>query len=144
MAITEIASVFGFLKAASELAKSMWKGSVELEQGELKLKLGEIIQSLLEANLVIVEIQNKLNANENEILRLQEALSIKGDVVRLNDAYYMKDDNGSATGTPYCLRCYENSAFLYGLIISREGLQSKSCPQCKTSFRSLHCVDIAQ
>ena len=100
-----ISAALSSLKTATEIAKLLKNNDVSPENAELKLNLAELINSLADASIEIVDVQEFLSEKEKKIIELQDAFKNKENLVQERDAYYETDDNGKPHGQPICKHC---------------------------------------
>ena len=121
------------IKNASDIVKSLRNINVSLEDAEHKLQLANLIDSLAEAKMNAAEIQDVIREKDEEIKRLNDALTLKATVIKHDDAYYEMGSKGKPKGDAYCLYCWEVNNKLVHLHAEKR-LISKQCSSCKTSY----------
>jgi len=96
-----------------------YKDISELLKKGLTIEAQEKIMELREAAIELQEENFTLKAKVKE---LEEALSFKGQLQRVNNVYYAQS-NGTRVGGPYCLACWDGDRklvnvmeFSYGVI----------------------------
>ena len=107
MPVASIVAALGGIKTATDIAKLIKDAGVSLEAADHKLQIAELVGALADAKIALVEVQDALREKDDKIASLNEALRIKESLVRHNDAYYEKDENGEPVGSPYCSHCLE-------------------------------------
>lgn len=139
-----VAIVLSSLKSAIDIAKAIRSSDISLERAELKLKLAELLETLADAKLELTEVQAELAYKDDEISRLNEALEMKGNVVRYLDAVYLTE-TGAPTGTPFCLACWSGKHLLRPLVEASDERTSHVCTSCNKRYpRRLTPRDAAQ
>lgn len=125
------------LKSAAELVKGISQASGTLERSELKLRLADVNEALADARMAAVDLKDQLQAKDEEIARLLNVVSIKGEVVKRGDAYFKK----SAPEDAFCVYCWDTKKKL--IHIHKSYVKDKgdmmTCPECKTSV-DFYCI----
>ncbi|MDN8662402.1 hypothetical protein [Stenotrophomonas indicatrix] len=133
--IVEIGSAIGGLKTAVDLVRGVAAADRALNEADLKLKLLGAVNEMINAQEALLSARQVLQERDAEISRLQEALAIKGSVVRVNSAYYLTDEAGNGRGHGFCMRCYEVDHRLRHLAYGQQIMGSVvQCPSCKTNY----------
>ncbi|KIS38452.1 hypothetical protein [Stenotrophomonas maltophilia] len=114
-----------------------------LNEAEWKLKLAEAMTALADAKMALTDVAGVTQGLQDEVRRLQDALTTKGEVVRRGDAYYRKGPKGQAIGDPYCMRCFEKDSRLMSLRKAIHGEMNSACPACNAKFDRRRTVFIA-
>lgn len=134
----DIATISTFLtsiKSATEIAKAIKAVDSSLEKAETKLKIAELLESLADAKIQAVEIQEVIHEKDRRINELEEAFAFKSKLIRQRDAYYETDESGKPVGSPYCSHCWEvkhKAIHLnYGL-----HMRFRACPACNTAYEN--------
>jgi hypothetical protein len=134
MALQEITAALGGLKAATELARAFGAAKGAIDVAEYKLKAADLMSSLADARIALVEAQEKSDQLDAEIKMLRDALDAKEQLIRAGDGYYALDDNGEPTGGAFCLRCWEVDHKQYHLIYPRRTDEPTICQACKSKY----------
>jgi len=114
-----------------ELAKAIREGAADSTDGALRM--AELVATIIDCKFYVAEVEAFVRDRERRISELEQALQIKGHLIRFEDAYYETDSDGQRAGSPYCSRCWE--ADHRAIHLSRAPLvQSWLCPQCKSTF----------
>ncbi len=133
--IVEFGSAIGGLRTAVELVRGVAAADRALNEADLKLKLLGAVNEMVTAQMALVDARQAIEDRDSEIQRLQEALAIKGSVVLVNSAYYMKNSDGQPAGHGYCMRCYEVESKLRHLAYGRHMMNDPViCPTCSTKY----------
>ncbi|HEL4110801.1 TPA: hypothetical protein UM343_000922 [Stenotrophomonas maltophilia] len=133
--IVEFGSAIGGLKTAVDLVRGVAAADRALNEADLKLKLLGAVNEMVTAQMALVDARQAIEDRDSEIERLHEALAIKGSVVLVNSAYYMKNADGQASGHGYCMRCYEVESKLRHLAYGRHMMNDPViCPTCSTKY----------
>lgn len=106
------------------------KDVVSLVQKSNDLELLKKVMELQTAGTGLSEENVQL---KREVHRLEEALSITGDLQYDKSSYWLRKGDEKGEG-PYCSRCWEVDHRLIRMLPHRAGRGSE-CPQCKTSIR---------
>lgn len=133
--IPEVAAVLGGLKAALDIASALRKADNSLELAELKLQLVGLMTSLAEAKLGLLDVEEAMKGRDDRIAGLEEALRMKEKLVRYNDAYYTKGENGEPSGDPYCSRCIEVGHKAVHIHQSPLRRSLIVCPECNATIQ---------
>ena len=132
--IAAITAAIGGLKTATEVARFLRDTVQAFKTADLKLRVAELVDGLATAKFSLSEIQDTLAAKDAEIRRLTEALKLKDEVTRYQDAYYRKDPDGKALGDPYCSFCFETKSLLVHINQNPKDRSQSVCPNCKNIF----------
>ncbi|QQR80077.1 MAG: hypothetical protein IPJ69_12180 [Deltaproteobacteria bacterium] len=130
--ISTITTALSGIKAAIDIAKALKDSDHFLEKAELKYKLAEMMNSLADAKLAMIDAQELIQAKDKEIIKLKDSLKLKGKLERYRYVYYFLDDNGIKMGDPFCSYCYESKNELIHVV--QDPLKNRDfvCPGCKT------------
>lgn len=120
------------IKTATDIAKYLKGLKKDFEEAEFNLKIAELMESLANAKSEMAEVRMEMIEKDDQIKELEEALEIKGEVIKNGDAYYLKNEKEEATGEPHCLKCWEGDHKLIHLIQLQAGV--KNCPVCRTAY----------
>lgn len=135
----DISGIIASLRAATDIAKSLATADSAIEKAELKLQLADIMTKLAHAQTDALEIDLQIIHYHDRIKELEDALRIKATVGKDGDAYYELKDGNKASGSPYCLRCWEIDHKLVHLIIDTGN--KRTCPHCNRSYDSRRARD---
>src|SRR5258708_2315587 len=105
--ITTLTALLGSVKHATDIAKALRDAGSSLERAEMKLKMADLMESLADARISAIEIQDTIREQSKEIERLEEAFRFKEKLIRVHDAFFEIDEVGEPFGEPYCTRCWE-------------------------------------
>ncbi|MDO8462348.1 MAG: hypothetical protein Q7S98_05765 [Deltaproteobacteria bacterium] len=130
--ISSIAAALSGLKTAIDIAKALKESDSLLEKAELKYKLAEMITSLADAKIAMVESQELIQNKDKEIEKLKEIFKISGKLERYAYVYYSTDDAGKKIGDPFCSYCYESKQDLIHVVQDPSKRRNFVCPACKT------------
>lgn len=129
-----VTTALASIKSATEIIKIMRSAGQQLETAEYKLQLAELTENLAELRLFISELRESLLEKDAEIVNLKESLELKASVVRFNEVYYEKNENGDATGSAFCPRCWEEDFRLIHLVRNSRPTNKSRCPKCENLF----------
>lgn len=137
MPIAEITAALGAIKATTDVISGVMKADKALGEADLKFRLAEAAQTLLDARMAVMEAQSLIDERDREIVRLSDALEHKGRVVRRMSAYYDVGEDGKPVGHGYCMRCYEVDHKLRHLAYPGVALLDGdvTCPACKSKYK---------
>jgi ribosomal protein L37AE/L43A len=130
MDLTTIAAGLGSIKSAMEIAKTLKDTDLSIEKAETKLQLAELISTLADAKMQIVETRDLLQKKEQECKKLQEKLNLK-DNLKYEQPFYWKI-NGDEKDGPFCQKCYDSNNRLIRL--QGGGNDKWQCYECKIYF----------
>jgi len=128
--IPTIGAALSSLKTAIDITKFLKDSDSSLERAEFKVKLADLLGSLADTKLELIDLQNELAEKEKKIADLEQSFENKNTLIRQNDAYYVCDETGKATGKPYCLRCWENDHKQRQLVNDSKEYRIKCCTSC--------------
>ncbi|MBT2746216.1 MULTISPECIES: hypothetical protein [unclassified Lysobacter] len=134
MAIAEITTALGAIKATTDAIGAVLKADKALGEAELKFRLAEAAQQLLDAKVAVLDAQSVIEKRDQEIKRLEEALQNKAKVTKVDEGYYEIDAAGGPTGPAYCMRCYEIDHRLFHLSYPKRTDEPTRCVVCKAQY----------
>lgn len=134
MAWDTIAAALSSVNGAIDLAKGLTAANGVIERSDLILKLAEMREALAEVKELLLQSKEDQKGLHEEIERLKEAIQTKGAVTRHDDGIYFKDDNGQATGSAFCLGCWEAHHRLRSLVAGERMDPFVYCVQCKAKY----------
>jgi hypothetical protein len=141
--VTTIATVLTSLKTATDIAKFLRESDLSVERAESKLKLAELIGALAETKIELAELQEVISGKDKRIAELEEAFEAKDLLIRYRDAMYCVDENGKATGVPYCLRCWENDRKQKQLVSVASAIRPTNiCTTCGQQYNAHNAHEI--
>jgi hypothetical protein len=132
MDLSTVTAALGSIKAATEIAKLIKDSDLSLEKAETKLKLAELIGSLADAKLEVINLQELLTQTEGRIKELDVELQIR-KALRWEEPLYWVDGASGSDG-PYCQHCYDSARKLIRLQGNGEGWYE--CKVCKNSYET--------
>ncbi|HCE1504782.1 TPA: hypothetical protein NGR36_004019 [Vibrio parahaemolyticus] len=137
--IATISALLTSIKTATDIAKFVKDSDSSLEVAEFKLKMAELVLTLVEVKDNVASLKSELYTRDEEILRLKKALStqLKLRYDSQTEVYWVEGDP-----SPYCPVCYENDgktvhlSFVstVGIAQSRTHSPHHSCQVCRKSF----------
>jgi DNA repair exonuclease SbcCD ATPase subunit len=142
MPIEQIGAALGAVNTAIGIGKAVFDAKGAVEKATLNLQIAELMGSLAEAKLAIVDIQDRVREREQEIDALKDALTNKSKVAKRWDAYYDLNAKGEPEGDPYCMRCYEVDHKLVHVARASRIIEGATCPACKTKYDGNHAATI--
>ncbi len=92
--LATITTARGSIKAAADIAKSLKESRPSLSGAELDLKLEDLVTSLVDAGMRLVEMQDAAIEKGKGISELKEALQAKDTLNRRSDSRYKVDELG--------------------------------------------------
>lgn len=132
--IAEITTAVSSVKTAYEIAKGMSALKELMGNTEAKMKIVELMDTLVKAKSDLVEIKEKLVEKDNTIIELKKQLSLKDSII-FEEPFYWKKLEGDAKDGPYCAKCYDVSGKLIRLI-KKSGYSTGShqCFECQNWY----------
>lgn len=134
MAIAELTAALGAIKATTDVLGAVLRADKALGEAELKLRLADASQKLLDARVAVMDAQTILEDRDKEIARLQGALQNRAKVIKFEEGYYEIGPDGGPTGPAYCMRCYEIDHRLFNLSYPRQTSDPTRCGVCKAQY----------
>src|SRR5262245_53718421 len=127
--LTAITQAIGIAKAVREI-----KG--DFDQAELRAKMVEVMETLSDTKVALIEAGDEMREKDKEIARLREAFARREDTVEHGGYRFLKNSKGNPRGRPICTRCYEVDARI--MMTSRTDGERGTvvCPQCKTVYKA--------
>jgi hypothetical protein len=132
--MASITAVLSSIKTATDIAKALSTLGPSLEAAEHKMKIAELMELLAQTKIETIALQESMSEKEGEISRLQDALSLKVEIVKAGDAYFRKNSKGRPFGEPFCLRCWEADKKLFHLVHSPAGSDVFACSICRSEY----------
>jgi hypothetical protein len=123
------------IKAAMDIAKGLTAAGSSFEKAELKMKIAELAELLVNARMAALDAQEQIGQLEAKIVELQKAKDVRDKLVARDGVYYVKD--GETTSGPYCVRCFETDAKLMPvreLSPAFQEIGKYKCPQCRAVY----------
>jgi len=120
------------LKTATDIAKSLRKLDISLEKAEAKMQLADLISALADAKISAAETKLELEAREQQIRDLADALKTRGALVRRGEVYFLTPEDGGPENGPFCCRCWEVDHNLVHVNRHPIHFSQKLCPECKS------------
>jgi hypothetical protein len=137
MDLSSITSALAGIKQATDIAKIIKDSSSSLEAAEIKLKLADLVSTLADAKIEIVNIKDAVTGKDDEIKRLKGIIEISAKVNWKPPYYFLKD--GDRKDGPYCQKCYDSNRKLIRLQALREK-GSWQCKECKNTYEDSDCI----
>lgn len=142
MDITLITSALSGIKSATDIAKIIKEADFSLEKAELKFKIADLMDKLIETKAAIFDIQELLLNKDAQIKKLEDHMSMRDKLRRHLDAYYEVNSDGSVAGPPFCTRCFEVDRTGVHLLRSAKDKNLLQCPQCNTVLSANRCPSL--
>ena len=107
----------------------------KVDVAELKLRLSDLVDSLLNAKEALQDAKEQERALEFKIEELTQLLDQRGKFEDENGALYELDDNGKRVGVPYCNQCYVKEGKFFRLKVNRGGGGFQfECHNCTSGY----------
>lgn len=132
MDLSTVTAALGSIKTATEIAKLIRDSDLSLEKAETKLKLAELIGTLADAKLEVINLQELLAQAEGRIKALEVELQVREAIRWSEPLYWLGGESGS--DGPYCQHCYDSAHKLIRLQGNGEGWYE--CKVCKNSYET--------
>lgn len=132
--IGEVQVAVQALSAGISALRAVQGADKALNEAEWKLKLADAMSALADAKFALTAVADRTQDLQAEIRRLEGALKTRGEVIRDGDAYYLKNDEGKPSGTPYCMHCFESQSLLMSVRMATESESHSSCPKCGAKY----------
>ena len=129
--ITIGAATLASIKTAADIAKYIKESNTSLEEAEIKLKLADLISALADARVEFAEIQHLVLDKDLQIKELQEKLNKQKNMLWDSPYYWHVDDKGEKDG-PYCQHCHDKDGAYSRLQGTGDGYWH--CTVCDNSF----------
>lgn len=90
----------------------------------------DLYRKILDAYGAAMDLMEENIDLKQQIAEMKNELQKEKDVVKIGNAYYVKDDDGVQKG-PYCMRCYDKDRKLVNYRIGyNESHKEGRCPVC--------------
>ncbi len=124
-AVATLATAVGVVKDLREIDSG-------LDKAEMKARLAEVISSLADVKMALVEVQEDARAKDTEIGRLKASFAIKAETIKFEGFSMLTFEDGTPRGMPFCPRCETMDGTLIHLVAARGN--DCQCPQCKAMY----------
>lgn len=120
---------------AIEIAKGLRQVEKAYDEAALKIKISDLVDSLVDVKSALQDARDEKAALEGEIARLNETLKRRDDTVVAHGFRYTADpgDKSKPVGPPFCPRCDEVDKRLI-LCVKNPKDRGVICPQCKAEY----------
>lgn len=128
-----VMDLIGGIGAATEglkLINELRKIDKEVDKAELKLRLVEVADKLLDSKQALQDAQEREFGLQKVIADLEAKLSDRGRFRDMNGFLFQIDENGKDVGEPFCNHCYVKEEKLYRLIDFPTMSGSHKCNNC--------------
>lgn len=113
-----------------QLAKGLLDVKEIANSAEAKMAIAELTSKLAEAQVQIADLKVEHLAKDEAIRELEKKLAQRAQLVRHNDLYFVKDNEGNPTGDPICPKCFEGADKRIHLVYYKDN--ERRCPECNT------------
>lgn len=130
--------IIGGIAAATEglkLVNELRKIDKEVDKADLKLRLVDVADKLLDSKQALQEAQSLEFELRKEVEQLEEALTLKARLKDENGLLFVVDAGNTMIGEPYCNLCYVKERILLRLRhfdASEGSYPHYQCDNCKT------------
>lgn len=118
---------------ALELLRSIRTAALDVDSNSIAQGLLDLQGQLLSLQILALEQQVENRALLNETIRLQSCLSTARKLERVNDSYFLVQNEADIRG-PYCVVCWDRRDVLQSLV--EAGDAAGYCPNCKTKVKT--------
>ncbi len=131
--------ILGGIAAATEglkLVNELRKIDKEVDKAELKLRLVDLADKLLDAKQALQEAHENQNSLKTEIARLEAVLKLRANLEDENGLLYELNDAKERIGAPFCNLCFvrEDKQFRMRHSPAKAGVfEHYRCDNCKTT-----------
>lgn len=136
----DIMTALSATSKAIDFARLLQSIDKELSVAEMKAKTAELLATLADVKLALVETRETLASKDNEIAELRKAFAFREEnTVVVSGERFEKDSKGGPQGMPFCNRC----EVVDGRFIRLAETHGKNgyiamCPQCKADYGRSH------
>lgn len=133
--------IVGGIAAASQalgIAKALRSIEKDYDAATYKAQIVELIDSLSNAKLALIDARENATELEKEIERLRATFEAKGKLVKGEGGYsYFVGENGKALGFPVCPSCEADGRIIE---LKQDGpTETGRCPTCDKSHKPVTC-----
>ncbi|MEM7009921.1 MAG: hypothetical protein AAF585_00430 [Verrucomicrobiota bacterium] len=132
MDVTTITTALGGLKTATDIAKTLKNIDGAVESAELKLKIIELLDALVETKSSVVDLRSLLEEKETEIAELRKEMDMKRALIYESPFYLTREEEKS--DGPFCQSCYDSEGKLIRLQPRGTTAQEWQCLNCGEHF----------
>jgi hypothetical protein len=118
-----------------ELVKGLKDLNRQISEAELKSRAAELLSSLADLKIALVDARDEIDAKAREIAGLKAAFQLRGECVRQGNFLYDRKSDGAPIGHPYCSRCEQIDGVMIKLTYDAGERGNAICPECKTKYR---------
>jgi hypothetical protein len=131
---SSIGLLLGSIKSAIDIAKYLNEAGSSIERAELKLKFADLTNTLADAKLEMISIQESLAEKDRRIAELNDAFEMRLTLFRHGDAFFEKDSDGNPKGVAHCLRCWESDHKARQLVDFEGPVRQRICTACGQKY----------
>ena len=129
MGVMEIAAALAGIKVALEIVTAIRGMDKAFNQAELKGKIVDLMDALVEAKSQVVSIQEEIAEKDRTIRELGEQLSLK-EKMKYEKPYYWVFKDNKKEG-PFCPKCWDSEKKQIHVILHTGGSR---CPNCQNYY----------
>jgi len=133
VALTSLTKGLEALRAIQDIDKN-------LDAATFKAKIADLMSTVAEAKIALVDARDEIASKDKEISRLKEELQFRREsTVTVAGFRYEKAENGKPIRMPFCSRRDIIDGILIRIVetCTRDGYK-EICPSCKADFVSGH------
>ncbi|MCX8572990.1 hypothetical protein [Aminobacter sp. MET-1] len=125
--LTAIATAVGIAKDLRDIDSSF-------DKAELKAKLADVISTLSDVRMPLVEAQEELFAKDRDISKLREDLRFLDEATVEVDGYRYRAAEGSPSGHAFCPICIQDGRWINMVTLVNTPGRPEACPKCEAVF----------
>ena len=128
-----IAAAKASIEASLAVTKLYRDAKSQIDEIELKTKMGELNSNILDAKENILDLRSTLIEKDEEIQRLTEELKLQKDMIFVTPVYWHMAEKGK--DGPFCQKCYDDTKKLVRLQTrDAEHGDAWDCTICNTFY----------
>lgn len=137
----DIMTTIAAISKGLDVLKALKDINQEFDRATYKGQIAELMSTLAEAKLSLLDARDELRAKDTEISALKDTFSFVAEkTVVVRGMRYEKTPDGGPEGMPFCDRCEKIDGKLIriaGTSTSKDGYKAV-CPQCKADYGLQH------
>ncbi|MGC9419878.1 MAG: hypothetical protein ACP5EN_12990 [Rhodovulum sp.] len=131
----DLGSAITAISQTVNLAKGLRSVEHKLDLAELKLRLSEVIDGLLDAKQALQEAKQNEWELQNTISQLEQRLEEQGKYRDKDGLLFALDDEGKEVGDPFCNLCFVREGKRYRMRFNNfAGGNGYQCDNCGNVF----------
>ena len=123
---------------ALSIARELKDIDQNFDQAELKLKIVNLMNALLDTQVSLSEARMVLENKDAEIIRLKQSLEKRDELIPMEDFFYQPNADGKPFGMPICNTCLEEG-FQRKVVQTFTGRKTRAhCNTCKSTYNNVY------